>query len=342
MENNKYLRQTALPQIGEVGQQKLAQASVLVVGVGGLGNALLPYLASSGIGSIGIVDGDIISESNLHRQILFSAEDIGKPKAIIAQSKLKKQFKEITIKSYNEFFTAANALTLVNDYDIIVDATDAIEARYLINDACVLAAKPFVHAAVHRFQFQVATFNVNGSGSYRCLYSTPPKNVQSCAEAGVMPNTVAMAGLFQANEVFKYLLKIGDLLVDKVLLIDTLGNKQYAFNYQKKDISFITEDFFKEVHQTEQIKSVSFNEVKQTDGIFLDVREFGEEPKLNFEGYVQQPLTNLIYNLESLPKAKPIYVFCQTGKRSATAYKILKENDFINVYCLIDNASALA
>ena len=335
MKQDKYIRQIALPQVGEQGQQKLHQARVLVIGAGGLGNAVLPYLASSGIGAIGIVDGDAVSLSNLHRQVLFAETDIGQPKADVAYKKLSAQFPETEITAYNAFLSGENALELFAGYDMIVDATDSIAIRYLINDACVLSKKPFVHASVYRFQFQVAVFNVGGSGTYRCLYPTPPKSVQNCAEAGVMPTTVALAGLFQCNEVLKYLLNIGELLTNEVLLFDVLRNQEERFKYQPKEHAFITEDFFYESYQPVEMKPFAETE---PSGLFLDVRLPGEQPQLSMKNYFQLPLSELEKSGLHEAKERPIYVFCQTGKRSKQAYRFLKQQNFEQVFCLIENA----
>jgi len=335
MKQDKYIRQIALPQVGEQGQQKLHQARVLVIGAGGLGNAVLPYLASSGIGAIGIVDGDAVSLSNLHRQVLFAETDIGQPKADVAYKKLSAQFPETEITAYNAFLSGENALELFAGYDMIVDATDSIAIRYLINDACVLSKKPFVHASVYRFQFRVAVFNVGGSGTYRCLYPTPPKSVQNCAEAGVMPTTVALAGLFQCNEVLKYFLNIGELLTNEVMLFDVLQNQEERFKYQPKDHSFVTEAFFYESYQ--EVELTAFANVRE-DGLLLDVREVDELPELSIKNYLQLPLSELENNLADISREKPIYIFCQTGKRSKQAYQLLKQQKSDQVFCLIENA----
>jgi molybdopterin/thiamine biosynthesis adenylyltransferase len=335
MKQDKYIRQIALPQVGVSGQEKLRQARVLVVGAGGLGNAVLPYLASSGIGAIGIMDGDTVSLSNLHRQVLFAETDIGLPKADVAHKKLSAQFPETAIEAYNAFLSGENALGLFAGYDMIVDATDAIAIRYLINDACVLSNKPFVHASVYRFQFQVAVFNVHNSGSYRCLYPNPPKAVQNCAEAGVMPTTVALAGLFQCNEVMKYFLNIGELLTNEVLLFDVLRNQEERFTYQPKDHSLVTEAFFYESYRTVEMKPFAHAE---PSGLFLDVRQLDEQPQLVMKNYVQLPLSELGNNLADIFREKPVYIFCQTGKRSKQAYQLLKQQKFEQVFCLEENA----
>ena len=340
MEDSRYSRQITLPQIGETGQEKLTNAAVLVVGAGGLGNAVLPYLASSGIGKIGIIDGDIVSKSNLHRQILFSEKDLNQSKSKTATEKLRLQFPDISIKNYDDYLAGENALQIFKDYDIIVDSTDNINVRYLINDACYLTGKPFVHASVYRFQFQIATFNFENSGTYRCLYPTPPKETLSCAEAGVMPVTVAMAGIYEANEVFKYFLNIGELLTNKMLLVDTLNNEQHLFKYEKKATDYITADFFLKEYSL-KLKTISYHEAIELSGTFLDVRNAEEEPKLNFKNYLQIPLADLEENIGKIPIERPIFIFCQSGKRTHAAAKILSQKSFKQIYSLKENASEI-
>lgn len=335
MSHEKYIRQIALPQVGLAGQEKLRRSRVLVVGAGGLGNAVLPYLASAGIGSIGVIDGDRVSLSNLHRQVLFAESDIGELKAAVACKKLSKQFPEITLIPYNDFLSGENALTLFAEYDIILDATDAIDIRYLINDACIVTGKPFVHASIYRFQFQVALFNAKNSGTYRCLYPTAPKTTQSCEEAGVMPSTVAMAGLYEVNEVFKYVLGIGKSQVNSLLLVDTLSNEQNHFSFERKNQEHITRAFFEKEYQ--RIEHVAFAKAEK-EGYFLDVREFGEQPKLVFENYVQIPLSELENQLDLLSVNHPIYLFCQTGVRSKKAYRLLQDKGYGKLFCLAENA----
>jgi adenylyltransferase/sulfurtransferase len=335
MSHEKYIRQIALPQVGHSGQQKLGHSRVLVVGAGGLGNAVLPYLASAGIGSIGVIDGDRVSLSNLHRQVLFSESDIGELKAAVACEKIAKQFPEAMLTHYSEFLTGENALKLFAQYDIILDATDAIDIRYLINDACIVTGKSFVHASVYRFQFQVALFNANNSGTYRCLYPTAPKTTQSCEEAGVMPSTVAMAGLYEVNEVFKYLLDIGKSQINSLLLVDTLSNEQNNFSFERKNQDHITRVFFEKEYQI--IEQLAFANTEK-DGYFLDVRELDEQPKIALENYVQIPLSALEKSLELVPTNNPIYLFCQSGKRSKTAYRILQGKGYTKLFCLTENA----
>lgn len=338
--DNRYIRQVSLPQVGQNGQDKLKNASVLIIGAGGLGHASLPYLASSGIGTIGIIDGDIVSQSNLHRQILFSEQDIDQLKSKVASEKLKNQFPETNIESYSFFLDADNALDIFKNYDLIVDATDSIDIRYLINDVCALSEKAFVHASVFRFQFQISVFNFKNSGTYRCLYPTAPQNIQSCAEAGVMPTTVALAGLYQANEVLKYFLGIGELLTNKLLIVNTLTNKQDIFKYQKNEDITITKASFDAEHGI-TFPLISYKEAVKKEGLFLDVRNFDELPKVQLDNLKRIPLTDLSDNFDTLKKDQSIFIFCQSGKRSRSAAKILTENNFKHIYCLSENASEI-
>ncbi len=341
MNNQRYIRQITLPQVGESGQQKLGEASVLVIGAGGLGNALLPYLVSSGIGRVGIIDGDMVSESNLHRQVLFSREDVGKSKVEVVKNKLQVIDPSTSIETYEEYLAAENALELFKRYDIIVDATDRVPVRYLINDAAVLTGKPFVHAALYRFQVQMSTFNFNNGPTYRCLYPTAPRTTQSCAEAGVMPTTVALAGMLQANEVMKVILEIGDVSSGKLLLWDTLSNQQHQFTFQSKE-QHISEELFYQRYRSDAAEMISLKEAQQRKGWFVDVRETHEVPKLSMENYVQFPLSTFEEKVFPIEKGQNIYLFCQGGVRSATAFKLLKEKEYNTIFCLEENAPELS
>lgn len=339
-DKERYIRQINLPQVGETGQEKLNNAKILIIGAGGLGNAILPYLVASGIGNIGIMDGDTVAYSNLHRQVLFTEKNLGKNKSNVAKKKLRAINKNIHIESFPNFLTGDNALALFKEYDVIVDATDSIEARYLINDACALTAKPFVHASLYRFQIQVSVFNYQNGPTYRCLFPKPPTEAaQSCAEAGILGTTVAYAGTLQANEILKIILNIGDVLSGKLLLVDTLTNQQNIFTFPKKSAS-ITEEFFRKEHQYSNHK-IAFASTNKENGVFLDVRGPEEIPEIKNSNSLQISLNELEESLRKLPKEKPVYIFCQSGKRSSTAYKILKQNDFKNMYCLEENAPEL-
>ncbi len=185
----RYKRQINLPQVGIDGQQKLLNAKVLVIGAGGLGNAILPYLTAAGIGHIGIIDGDRVEESNLQRQVLFTENSVGELKTEILASHLGSLNSKSDIKIYKEFLDAKNAVSIIGNYDVVVDATDSVSIRYLINDACILANKPFVYGSVYRFEGQVSVFNYKNGPTYRCLFKKKHTNVTNCEDAGVLGTT---------------------------------------------------------------------------------------------------------------------------------------------------------
>ena len=230
----RYQRQIILKQFGEAGQQKLQQAKVLVVGAGGLGCPALQYLVAAGVGNIGIVDGDVVSLSNLHRQPLYTTFDIGFSKAEKAKHSLSKLNPEIFITAYNQRLTPQNALTILSAYDIILDATDNFASRYLINDACVMLNKILVFGAVSQFEGQVAVFNCIGKNgtapvNYRDLFPTPPKDdeVLNCAEAGVLGVLPGIIGTMQANETIKLITGLGKPLINSLLTYNALHNSMY-------------------------------------------------------------------------------------------------------------------
>ncbi len=335
---NQYIRQKALPQVGNAGQENIQKSRVLVVGCGGLGTALLPYLASAGVGTIGIVDGDTVSLSNLHRQVIYTQEDIGKLKVACALSKIKQLNPALLVDSYATFLTVDNALDIIAKYDIIVDATDRIPARYLINDACVLTNKPFVHAALYRFQSQVSVFNYNNGPTYRCLYPEAPATTQSCDTAGVLGSSVAIAGGLQANEVMKIILNAGTVLSGQLLVNDFLENRQSIFKFGKNEHLSITIQSFENEHRV-ALRNYAF--AKAEKSILLDVRSATEEPKIAANNYLQIPLQELAKSIHLLPKEKSITIFCKSGTRSREAYRLLKRAGMINIYCLEETAQKL-
>jgi sulfur-carrier protein adenylyltransferase/sulfurtransferase len=227
----RYGRQMLIPAFGVSGQQKLLAAKVLMIGAGGLGCPALQYLVAAGVGTVGIVDHDIVAVSNLHRQVLYSTADIGQSKALRAKVVLEALNPEIQIRAYPEQLTPANALGIMREYDIIVDGTDNFATRYMINDACVLLGKPLVYGAVSRFEGQVAVFNQQdqktASVNYRDLYPQPPDagTVLNCAEAGVLGVLPGIIGAMQANEVIKLITGIGKPLINRLLTYNALNNQ---------------------------------------------------------------------------------------------------------------------
>jgi molybdopterin/thiamine biosynthesis adenylyltransferase len=233
----RYDKQIALPEVGEAGQQKLAEAKVLVVGAGGLGCPALQYLAAAGVGTIGIVDGDVVNETNLHRQVLYTNPDVGKPKAAVAAERLKQLNPEVEIQTFPEFLTAANAMDIVANYDLIVDTTDNFAARYRINDVCVKLDKPFVYGAIHRFEGQISVFNYKGGPTYRCLFPDKPAESQipDCNEMGVLGVLPGIVGTYQATEVLKVILEIGEVLSGKLMTLNLLTNSTRTFEFSRND-----------------------------------------------------------------------------------------------------------
>ena len=337
----RYQRQIILPQVGEKGQQKLAEARVLVIGAGGLGCALLPYLAASGIGCIGIVDGDRVAESNLHRQILYTPNSVGQFKAHEAKAFLNKQNPDTQIDSHTYFLEGQNALDLFRNYDLIVDATDRIAVRYLINDAAVLTGKPVVYASIHRFEGQISVFNFKNGPTYRCLF---PKAVSapSCAEAGVLGTAVGLIGMLQAQEVLKVILEIGEILSGTLLVYDTLHSRQHTFSFAKKETPVITAAFYRKTHLNSNMESRPFQFEYLENRILIDVRELDEKPRLIHERILEIPLSTLDQKIADLDKNEAYSVFCQSGKRAIAVASQLKNSGFNQVIALQEGAEKLS
>ena len=217
----KYIRQIELPEIGTLGQERIFNSKVLVVGAGGLGCSALQYLTSMGVGTIGIVDFDRVSLSNLHRQILYSADDVGESKVNTAKKALHKLNPECIIYTYDVLLSKKNAASTISEYDLVIDATDMITARYLINDTCVALNKPFIYGAIYKYQGQVAVFNYNNGPTYRCLFPDEPKEqIQNCDQRGVLALLPGIIGLMQASEAIKLITGLGQPLSGVVGLFD--------------------------------------------------------------------------------------------------------------------------
>lgn len=230
-ELRRYNRHIIIPGIGREGQLSIKKSSVLVIGAGGLGCPVLQYLTAAGVGRIGLMEYDMVSETNLPRQILYGAADIGKLKSIISKQRLNIINDKVDITVMNIRFSEENALKTVSDYDIIVDATDNYESRYAINDACALADKPMVHGAIYQFEGQVSVFNYRGGPSYRCYNpqdNTEYKNPLP-SETGMINILPGIAGSYMANEVIKIILQLGNILSGEVLIFNILTNKHYLF-----------------------------------------------------------------------------------------------------------------
>ena len=341
---DRYHRQIILPEFGEEAQQKLLKAKVLVIGAGGLGCPALQYLTAAGVGTIGIVDDDVVALNNLHRQVLYSVNDIGLSKAERAANVLQQLNPEIKIVAYNERLTTQNALMIFDEYDIIFDGTDNFSTRYMINDASVLLNKPLVYGAISQFEGQVSVFNpqpLKGSDeavNYRDLFPDPPRDgeVLNCAEAGVLGVLPGIIGTMMANETIKLITGIGEPLINQLLTYNALNNQVYILNLsaRKETRSLIPKnenEFLKTDYewlcaapvQQNEIDPEAFNIMIANGNVdVVDVRELHETPTVNEFDHIRIPLAQLADN-SSVIRSGNVIAFCQSGKRSLQAAKIL-------------------
>ena len=343
--SNRYNRQIILPEIGDEGQYKLLKSKVLVVGAGGLGAAILPYLASAGVGEIGIVDDDTIEISNLHRQVIYKTSAVGKLKAEEAKLMISQLNSEVKVNAVSEKLSAKNAISLFEKYDIIVDATDNIAIKYLINDACLVVNKPMVYGSIFRFQGQVSVFNYQNGPTYRCLYPDENNVAMNCEDAGVIGISVGIIGLLQANEVLKMILGIGEVLNGKILVYNILNNEQQKYGFDKSDIQSISRESFEEKYNKSEVAEISFDlvleEINNDSVLFVDVRNSDELPKISLKNQVQIPLMLLENEIEKIDKNQMIYVFCQSGIRSKMAVEVFQKHQFKNVKSIAGGVLAM-
>lgn len=347
METTRYNRQIILPEVGTDGQEKLLQSKVLIIGVGGLGSAILPYLVAAGVGEIGIIDDDTIDVSNLQRQVIYNTNSVGKSKVVQAKEMALALNPCIKINAISQKLDSKNAIDLFEKYDIMVDATDNLNTKYLINDACCVTNKPFVYGSIHKFEGQVSVFNYKNGPTYRCLFPEAFNNPSNCNELGVLGVAVGIIGMFQANEVLKMILEIGEILSGKLLVYNMLHNEQQKFEFSKtvsRSISLqdfenkyaSSNSFINEIFSSEALEQINNPQV-----VFLDVRNADEIPKTGIENTMQIPLDTLEKELWKLDSKKEIFVFCQSGIRSKTALEILFQHNFKNVKSIIGGAKSL-
>lgn len=333
-EQKQYNRHLILNEIGTVGQLKLKQAKVLVIGAGGLSSAVLQYIAAAGVGTIGIVDNDIVDQSNLQRQILYRLENIGKPKVQCAKKLLKGINPYIAINTYQKRLSKSNVIELFKLYDIIVDGTDNFPTRYLINDASVLTNKPLVFGSIFKFEGQVAVFNYENGPTYRCLYPSPPDSgsVPNCSDIGVISILPGIIGMLQANEVLKIILQLGDVMSGKLLTFNALTMKQMVLPFEKDSsitIKSLEDDYQVLCGISEISKEISFQEYKKqsTDFNLLDVRTQLERDEFHINS-LHIPLNELPQRFKEIPQNKNLIVYCKTGMRSKLAIEILQNFNF--------------
>lgn len=335
-EQKQYNRHLILDKIGEAGQLKLKQAKVLVIGAGGLGCPVLQYLTAAGIGTIGVIDNDVVDQTNLQRQILYTMDDVGFYKVEIATKKLSRLNPFVNFEVYKDLLTRNNAIELFEKYDIIVDGSDNFQTRYLSNDAAIITNKPLVYGSIFKFEGQVSVFNFNGSATYRCLYPTPPNSgeVPNCSEIGVLGVLPGIIGSLQANEVIKIICDLGEVLANKLMIFDVLSMRQMLVNYSKAENSNITE--LDENYEAFCGVSIVENEItlpalKSNFELYnlLDVREDWERAH-NHIGGQHIPLGKLPDLFTELKCDKPLVVYCKSGMRSLRAIEFLK-NQNVNI-----------
>jgi len=342
----RYNRQIILPNFGVAGQEKLKKASILIIGAGGLGAPNLQYLTAAGIGRIGVIDFDEVSLSNLQRQVLFTTEEVGENKAATAIKKLQKLNPDTKFEGYETPIDSSNALDIIAAYDLVVDGSDNLPTRYLVNDACVLLSKPLIYGAIFRFEGQVSVFNQlleDGSRgpNYRDIFPTPPPPamVPSCSEGGVFGVLPGIIGAMQANEAIKVITGMGDTLSGKLLLFDSLDFTSRYLNIRSNPENPVSgssptitvlidyEAFCAgpalQEEVTESITVRDFNQ-KRSEVFLLDVREDYEYEISNLGG-INIPLGAIEQRMNEIPKDRQVVVHCKSGARSKQAIEKLKK-----------------
>jgi adenylyltransferase/sulfurtransferase len=353
---SRYSRHLILPEVGMEGQQKLKAARVLCVGTGGLGSPLALYLAAAGIGTLGLVDFDVVDASNLQRQIIHSTKDIGRKKLDSAEEKLIALNPAIHIVKHDTMLSSANALDILKDYDIVADGTDNFPTRYLVNDACVLLGKPNVYGSIFRFEGQASVFATEAGPCYRCLYPEPPPPglVPSCAEGGVLGILPGLVGVIQATEVIKLILGKGESLVGRLLLVDALNMRFRELKLRKnpecpvcgvnptvtKLIDYqhfcgIVPDTPEDKSMKNGIPQLSVKELKRRmdadeDVYLIDVREPFEYQIAQIGGKLI-PQNDVPNRLAEIDRDREVIVHCKSGGRSQRIAELLKQAGYPRV-----------
>ncbi|HPI55473.1 MAG TPA: HesA/MoeB/ThiF family protein, partial [Chitinophagaceae bacterium] len=323
---SRYQRQMKLPHFGEAAQQALQQARILVVGAGGLGCPCLQYLVGAGVGQIGIADGDLVQESNLHRQLLYTLDDIGKQKSIQAAQHLARLHPDCQLMSYDHI-TVNNVEQILSNYDLVVDCSDNFPVRYLINDACVLTQTPWVFAAVYRYQMQLAVFNFKGSAQLRDVFPTTPQSTISCEEAGILGAVTGIVGSMQALEAIKIITQCAPPLHNQFLHIDLQTYQPFTIQLQAstqtngpssfQELQTWPYDFTCQTASSHDLTADEFLAmIQQANAQIIDVRMPDEVPQPKSFQAICIPLAILPQQLHQLDKSKPLLLFCHAGIRS--------------------------
>ncbi|GAB3554474.1 molybdopterin-synthase adenylyltransferase MoeB [Spirosoma fluminis] len=344
-EKQRYQKHLNLPEIGTEGQLRLKNARVLVVGAGGLGCPVLLYLTAAGVGTIGLIDPDVVDLSNLQRQVLYTTDEVGKPKAKVAVSHLNRLNPDLTFDTYTMALEIGNARAIIEAYDIVVDCTDNFKVRYLVNDVCVLLNKPFVYGAIHRFEGQVAVLNADlGDGrrgpTYRCLFPEHPNEIEipNCNDTGVLGVLPGVIGTYQANEVIKLITGIGQSLSEHLFMVDLLAMSQQKIKIKRQaDAHELAQQGLASagtqsarVNTAPQKMSVHelADRLAQGENLFLlDVRERPEYELCHLTDAVLIPVGMIPNNRKRIPTDRPVVVYCHHGIRSANVVQYLYTQD---------------
>jgi len=349
-ELERYSRQMILPEVGPEGQQKLKKSSVVIIGAGGLGIPASVYLVAAGAGRVGVVDEDVVEKSNLHRQTIYTEEDVGSPKARVAAERLRGLNPHVVVEPHEVRLSSANAMEVLKGYDVVVDCTDNFPARYLINDACVLLGKPDVYASIFRFEGQASTFDSRMGPCYRCLFPEPPPpdSVQDCAMAGVLGVLPGIMGSIQAVEALKLMIGLGDSLSGRLLVFNATDMTFNELRFKKnrdcpvcgrnptvrKLIDY--EEFCGVRRAAPLVEELSPMELKRKIDlgesiVLLDVREPFEYAFCRIENSKLIPLGELGRRVGELDRLAETVVYCHTGVRSARAVELLSSEGFRKV-----------
>ena len=339
---DRFSRQYILKGFGKEGQQKLKNARVLIIGAGGLGCPALLYLAAAGVGTIGVIDGDLVSLSNLNRQVLFGENEVGLNKALAASNQLKSKYNDIEIHGIPEFISTQNAIEIISAYDMVIDGSDNFPTRYLVNDACVLLKKPLVFAAIYQNEGQIAVLNAKGRDSvnYRDLYPYPPSvyEIPNCNETGVLGILPGVMGTLQAAEAIKFVTGYGQILEDEMLFYNLLNHETYRLSlspdFNGREMMPKSEDEFQGMDYAmvcgseenilweEALEEISNN----PNSLLIDVRELHEKPRLESYSPLEIPLSEIHNPKSEIIQAEMIFIFCQSGIRSLKAVQVLKQS----------------
>jgi adenylyltransferase/sulfurtransferase len=343
-EKNRFSRQIAVPELGVAGQERLSAAKVLMVGAGGLGNPALVYLAAAGVGQIGIVDGDRVEYSNLHRQILCPESSCGRAKVDVAAETLQARNQRLKLERYETRLTFDNVLDIARGYDLVLDGSDNFATRYLVNDACVALSKTFVASSIYQFEGQLSVFNHDLGGkrgpTYRCLFPEPPPadTVPNCSELGVIGTVPGILGILQAHEAVKLLAGFGEPLVGRLLIFNLLDltTREIRFarsSHQESLAGMRTREYYDGlagICQTKEPHELSASELHtwRNSGrplYLLDVRESSERDAFSLGG-IHIPLGQLSGRLREIPSDVPVVVYCHSGVRSKHAAKMIMDS----------------